>query len=90
MGYKVVVHKRAVKFVEKLTPDDKRAIHKKIKALSISPRAQGKLLKYSEFRKIRIDDYRAIYKVSDEEKRVFVLFIGHRKNVYDDFSRLLL
>ncbi|RLI21514.1 hypothetical protein DRO47_03685 [Candidatus Bathyarchaeota archaeon] len=34
-------------------------------------------------------DYRAIYTVDREELTVIVLFIGHRREVYDDFTRLL-
>jgi mRNA-degrading endonuclease RelE of RelBE toxin-antitoxin system len=35
-----------------------------------------------------VGDYRAVYEIWVEKRRVVVLFIGHRKNVYDDFSRL--
>jgi len=30
-----------------------------------------------------------IHEIDRERSRVIVLFIGHRKDVYDDFSRLL-
>lgn len=32
-------------------------------------------------------DYRAIYEIDRDESRVVVLFVGHRKKVYDDFSK---
>ena len=38
--------------------------------------------------RLRIGDYRAIYTIDNREQRVIVLFIGHRSEVYDDFSRL--
>ncbi|MCD6467139.1 MAG: type II toxin-antitoxin system RelE/ParE family toxin, partial [Methanomicrobia archaeon] len=41
------------------------------------------------FWKLRIEDYRAIYEIKVKEKKVIILFIGHRKTVYDDFSRLI-
>ena len=49
----------------------------------------GEQLKPSRFRRIRIGDYRAIYEVDRSSNRVIVLFIGHRKNVYDEFSKLI-
>ncbi|MFB6088786.1 MAG: type II toxin-antitoxin system RelE/ParE family toxin, partial [Candidatus Aenigmatarchaeota archaeon] len=45
--------------------------------------------KGSKFYRLRIGDYRAIYEVDKKKEKVVVLFIGHRKNVYDDFSKLL-
>jgi Plasmid stabilisation system protein. len=47
----------------------------------------GECLKHSIYWRLRIGKYRAIYKI--ENSKIIVLFIGHRKNVYDDFSKLL-
>jgi len=33
-------------------------------------------------------DYRVIYEIDKSSGKIIVLFIGHRKNVYDEFSRL--
>jgi mRNA-degrading endonuclease RelE of RelBE toxin-antitoxin system len=30
-----------------------------------------------------------VYEIDRASKRVIVLFIGHRRDVYDDFSKLL-
>ena len=49
----------------------------------------GKKLKHSDYWRLRIGDYRAIYEIDYETKQIIVLFIGHRKDVYDDFSRLI-
>jgi mRNA-degrading endonuclease RelE of RelBE toxin-antitoxin system len=35
-----------------------------------------------------VGDYRAIYEIDRDESRVVVLFVGHRKKVYDDFSKV--
>jgi mRNA-degrading endonuclease RelE of RelBE toxin-antitoxin system len=37
---------------------------------------------------LRVGDCLAVYEVWVERRQVVVLFIGHRKNIYDDFSRL--
>ena len=59
-----------------------------MKELEKSPEI-GEQLKPSRFWKIRVGDYRVIYKTDKASDRVTVLFIGHRKNVYDEFTRLL-
>ncbi|MEX2722747.1 MAG: type II toxin-antitoxin system RelE/ParE family toxin [Candidatus Freyarchaeota archaeon] len=38
---------------------------------------------------MRVGDYRVIYEIDEENKQVIILFVGHRKKVYDDFSKLL-
>ena len=38
----------------------------------------------ADFAKPREGDYRIIYKVSHEEKIVFVRFIGHRSEIYKE------
>jgi hypothetical protein len=38
---------------------------------------------------IRIGDYRAIYQIDRDKNQVVILFIGHRRTVYDDFLKML-
>jgi len=59
-----------------------------LKILERSPES-GEQLKPSKFWKIRVGDYRVIYEIDTSTNRVIVLFVGHRENVYDEFSRLL-
>ncbi len=59
-----------------------------MKELEESPEI-GEQLKPSRFWKLRAGDYRMIYEIDKASNRVIVLFVGHRKNVYDEFSRLL-
>jgi len=49
----------------------------------------GEQLRPSRFWKVRVGDYRAIYEIDRTSSRVIVVFVGHRKNVYDEFSRLV-
>lgn len=62
-------------------------IQESLKELERSPEI-GEQLKPSRFWKIRVGDYRVIYEIDRSSSRVIVLFVGHRKNVYDEFSRL--
>ena len=87
MSFKILLHPKAKEFLEKVDNESKRRFKNKIKELTHHPN-KGKRLKYSNFWSLRIGDYRVIYEIDEEKKRVVILFIGHRKSVYDDFSKL--
>ncbi|MFP4006187.1 MAG: type II toxin-antitoxin system RelE family toxin [Candidatus Hadarchaeia archaeon] len=88
MSYDVLLHPKADKFLEKVDKNLRDRIRNKLKDLESDPK-KGKRLSGSEFRRLRIGDYRVIYETDQDEERAIVLFIGHRKNVYDDFSKLV-
>ncbi len=48
----------------------------------------GKRLKLSDFWSLRVGDYRAIYEIDKTNSRVIVLFVGHRKRIYNDLSKM--
>ena len=87
MTYKVLLHPKAAKTLSKST--QKTRITEKLKQLKTNPNKAGKRLKPSEYYRLRIGDYRAIYEIDQTKKQVTILYIGHRKNVYDDFTKLL-
>ncbi|MEE9224034.1 MAG: type II toxin-antitoxin system RelE/ParE family toxin [Thermoplasmata archaeon] len=88
MSFKVFLHPKSARFLSKSKKDARERIKSKLEELEDHPERKGKRLRYSDFWTLRIGDYRAIYEIDEEENRVIVLFIGHRKNVYDDFSKL--
>ena len=88
MGFAVLLHPKAAKEVDKLERQIKDRIIARLKDLRDKPDTLGKILKSSGFWSLRIGDYRVIYEIDKPEKRVVVLFVGHRKKVYDDFSKL--
>ncbi|MFQ6075192.1 MAG: type II toxin-antitoxin system RelE/ParE family toxin [Candidatus Bathyarchaeia archaeon] len=57
--------------------------------LTERPKRRGERLKHSAFQRLGIKDYRTVYEIDEDRKRVIVLFIGHRSEVYDDLSRLI-
>lgn len=89
MAYKVLLHPKAARFLKKLDAQSKKPIKSKLKNLAKEPEL-GKPLKYSNFWRLRVGDYRAIYEIFEDKKQVVVLFVGHRKDVYDDFSKRLI
>jgi mRNA interferase RelE/StbE len=88
MDYQVLLHPKAHDFLEMVDADLKVRIRERLSTLGIDPK-RGTRLKHSDFWRLRIGDYRAIYEIDHETKRVLILFLGHRREVYDDFSRLL-
>ncbi len=89
MRFSVLLHPRAAKELNKLERHIVDRIIVGLKELRDNPETVGKILRPSDFWSLRIGDYRVIYEVDMTEKRVVVLFVGHRKNVYDNFSNML-
>lgn len=88
MAFTVLLHPKAAKALEKIEKSVKSRIIEKLRELVDYPDKTGKRLKYSDFWSLRIGDYRVIYEINKDKNQVIVLFIGHRKNVYDDFSKM--
>ena len=88
MSYSVLLHPKANAFLGSVESDLIGRIRGKLLELASNPR-KGTRLRHSDFWRLRIGDYRATYEIDNERMQVVVLFIGHGKDVYDDFSRLL-
>lgn len=54
--------------------------------LAIAPNEYGKSLQYNlkNHRRLRVGDYRIIYRVIEAKILVLIVEIDHRKNVYED------
>lgn len=61
----------------------KRAIEER---LAVDPIGFGKPLRYSlsGHRRLRVADYRIVYRVDDNKKIVIIVAIKHRKDIYED------
>ncbi|MEM2117632.1 MAG: type II toxin-antitoxin system RelE/ParE family toxin [Candidatus Bathyarchaeia archaeon] len=88
MSFTVLLHPKAAKELEKIEDTIKARIVERLRDLKDNPERVGKLLKHSNFWSLRVGDYRAIYEIDRTKKQVIILFVGHRKKVYDDFSKL--
>jgi len=86
--FTVLLHPKAAKALEKIEEQTRLRITEKLKELRNRPERVGKRLKYSEFWSLRVGDYRAIYEINRDKNQIVILFIGHRKKVYDDFSKM--
>lgn len=88
MKFNVFLHPEVHKKLNKLDKDISKRIREKLKKLEHDSKL-GEPLKGFNFWKIRIGNYRAIYEIDKENKRIIVLFIGHRRNVYDNLQKFL-
>jgi mRNA interferase RelE/StbE len=81
--YEISVKKSALKELEGIPKKELQKILKRIKALSSNPRAQGsqKLSDREQYR-FRQGDYRIIYSIRDDDLRVYIIKVGHRKEIY--------
>jgi mRNA interferase RelE/StbE len=84
MTYYIEFAKPAAKQLKALSPQEQQRIKSKIDALVDSPRPDGvvKLSGEDDLYRIRVGDYRIIYRIQDNYLLILVLKIGHRRDVY--------
>ncbi len=83
MTYRVEVDDRAVRALLRLPLDDVRRIREAIVALAQDPRPPGsRKLTGREGHRVRVGNYRVLYDVDDDLRRVRIYRIGHRRDVY--------
>ena len=83
MKYSLFILKSAQKELAKCPLDIYTRIRGLIQELADNPRPRNsrKLMGRDGWR-IRIGGYRVIYEIEDKEKKVIILHIGHRKDIY--------
>jgi mRNA interferase RelE/StbE len=83
MSYEVFILRRAQKELADLSKIDYERVRDALASLSDNPRPAGcKKLVGREGWRIRSGDYRIIYEIDDAQKKITVLHIGHRRDVY--------
>ena len=82
--YELMYSASALKQLEKLDKPIKERILITLERLRIRPESCDikKLVGMSGFR-LRVGDYRVIFDIEKEKVLIFILQIGHRKNIYD-------
>jgi len=85
----ILLHPKAAEALEKISEPNKSRIRDELKELKEGPEGKGTRLRHTEFWRVRVGDYRAIFTLKPVEQQVIVLFIGHRRDVYDDLSKLV-
>ena len=90
-GYRPRYTLEAADWIRKLHPQIKQEIRQGIKALLVSP-LNGHTLQFelAGLRSYRIRTYRIIYRLNDDESCLDIVFVGPRRNVYEELRTLLL
>ncbi len=81
--YEVLFKKSVYKDLKKIPKADLRKILSRIKKLSDNPRPAGyeKLTGKEQFR-LRQGKYRIVYSIQDDKLTIWVVKVGHRKDIY--------
>ncbi len=83
-SYSIEIKKSATKEISKLPKIAVKRIVDKIQTLSDDPRPNGcKKLSGDEKYRIRVSVYRILYSITDEKLVIFIVKVGHRKEIYD-------
>ena len=83
MPHRVFLHPLARRQLDALSGAVRSRIEETIRKLADDPRPVGcRKLTGTESWRVRVGDYRIIYEIDDEERRVSVGWIGLRKDAY--------
>lgn len=80
--YEILLSKNALKFLEKLNKKEQEQILSGLEKLRFRPEAFLVKLVGDKAYKLRIGDFRVIVDIQQSNLLVFVIKVGHRKNVY--------
>ena len=83
MTYQVILKRSAEKELDALRGTVHKRMVAHLLALEENPRPIGsKKLQGQESYRLRVGDFRVLYTIDDKNKRVLVLAVGHRREVY--------
>ena len=87
LAWKIDFTPKALKQLKKLPPDVRRRIVEKLEIDVVGrgdPRLVGEAMigEWTRFWRYRIGDYRAICRIHDAVVTVFVIDVGHRREIY--------
>ncbi len=90
IAYHVRYTPEAAGRIRKLHPEVKQKIREAIRLLMDAP-LSGHMLQQELFgyRSFRVRTYRIMYGLNDEERTIDVVFVGPRRNVYEELLSLV-
>jgi mRNA interferase RelE/StbE len=88
VAYRVVVEDGAARAIRKLGRDAQRQVVAKLERLADNPRPPGskKLEGTEDLHRVRVGDYRIVYRIEDQVLLVLVVRVAHRSDVYRRLS----
>jgi mRNA interferase RelE/StbE len=90
MGYRLLYSETSRKQIKALHPQIKSSIKVHIQKLKDNPYSGKPLEKdLSGYHSLRTKRFRIIYKIDHDNKIVQIHYVGHRRDVYELFRKLL-
>lgn len=88
MVYKVVYDKKSIKSLSKLDKGQQKMIISWIEKNLVNtdnPKQHGKALKgnLKEYWRYRVGDYRILADINDDEIKIIIFNVGHRREIYE-------
>jgi mRNA interferase RelE/StbE len=80
--FEIIYDEEAVKFLEKIEKNIRKRIYNKIISTKENPFHYFERLTGRSEWKLRVGDYRIIADINETTKKISILIIGHRKNIY--------
>jgi len=80
--YKVLFSQKAEKQLDKLERKTAERVALTLERIIIRPQAYVKRLVGCPYYSLRVGDYRLILDIKDDKLIIFVIELGHRKNIY--------
>ena len=88
--WKIRFTPEAARLLSKLHPESKKLIKSALQELLQAPYSGHDLQEeLSGFKSFKSKRYRIIYRVNEEQYVIEVYYVGHRKDIYEQFRRLL-
>jgi len=82
-GYEILFRRSVARDLEGIPRKDLRVILKKIRALGDEPRPRGcEKLSGKEQYRVRHGVHRIVYSIQDEDRTIWIVKVGHRRDVY--------
>lgn len=82
--YKIIIKKKAKKFIDKLPKNEKSRI---VSAIEKLPNGEDikKLKGYNDLLRLRVGDYRIIYTIDNGNLIIYVIDVGNRGDIYKNY-----
>jgi mRNA interferase RelE/StbE len=89
--YKMRFTQEASRILSKFHPDNKKLIKQALEELRQNPHVGSDLQEeLYGFKSFKFKRYRILYNINEEDTFIQIFHIGHRRDVYEQFRRLLI
>ncbi|MEK6899771.1 MAG: type II toxin-antitoxin system RelE/ParE family toxin [Nanoarchaeota archaeon] len=87
MSYEISWDEKAREFLRKLHPPDAKRIIKKVNAIADEPLHYLETLVEIKSYQLMVGDYRILIDVDENKKKLSIVLIGHRRDIYQYVQR---